>query len=172
MIDELEIWAPRADEVALAYEGKTVVARATENGCYRAPAPPFGVDYVVVLDGKRRPDPRSQWQPHGVHGASQRIEHAFVWNDHAFRAQPLRAPVDERTSAFTARVAMRPRRPASIFSELVITHVEPCRWPRFLPYGWGYRSLSMGPALSRHDEISNASSHARTRSARGVLDVV
>ncbi|HEV8441681.1 MAG TPA: malto-oligosyltrehalose trehalohydrolase, partial [Methylomirabilota bacterium] len=35
-----------------------------------------GTDYGFSLDGGRvLPDPRSPWQPHGVHGRSRRVAH-------------------------------------------------------------------------------------------------
>jgi len=177
--DELEIWAPHADEVALAYEGKTVVARATENGCYRAPAPPFGVDYVVVLDGKRRPDPRSQWQPHGVHGASQRIEHAFVWNDHAFRAQPLggAAIYELHVGTFTAEgsyAAAATRLP--YLAELGITHVELMPLATFPGrYGWGYDGVCLWaphPTYGSPDDLKRFVARAHELGVAVLLDVV
>jgi 1,4-alpha-glucan branching enzyme len=42
-----------------------------------------GVDYAYRLDDERPlPDPRSQWQPTGVHGPSRVYDHAaFAWTD-------------------------------------------------------------------------------------------
>lgn len=44
---------------------------------------PAGTDYVLSVDGgEPRPDPRSRWQPHGVHGPSRVFDpHAFEWTD-------------------------------------------------------------------------------------------
>src|SRR5713226_4994129 len=40
-------------------------------------------EYCFELDGdRRRPDPVSRFQPHGVHGASQVVDRdAFAWTD-------------------------------------------------------------------------------------------
>jgi len=45
---------------------------------------PAGAEYYFDLDGdRRRPDPVSRFQPHGVHGASQVVDRdAFAWTDH------------------------------------------------------------------------------------------
>src|SRR4030095_13419963 len=50
-----------------------------------------GTDYLFVLDGeKKRPDPCSRWQPHGVHGPSRVLAHeTFPWSDQAFRGFDL-----------------------------------------------------------------------------------
>ncbi|MGL5867216.1 MAG: malto-oligosyltrehalose trehalohydrolase, partial [Dermatophilaceae bacterium] len=43
-----------------------------------------GIDYAFVLDGAEPalPDPRSAWQPHGVHGPSRTVDPAaFSWSD-------------------------------------------------------------------------------------------
>jgi maltooligosyltrehalose trehalohydrolase len=45
---------------------------------------PVAVDYAFVLDGAEPalPDPRSAWQPHGVHGPSRTFDAgAFPWTD-------------------------------------------------------------------------------------------
>jgi maltooligosyltrehalose trehalohydrolase len=54
-----------------------------------------GTDYALVLDGGQpRPDPRSAWQPHGVHGASRVVDHAaFPWTDGRWRGVPLEGSV-------------------------------------------------------------------------------
>ena len=42
-----------------------------------------GRDYAFAVDGADPlPDPRSPWQPHGVHGPSRVVDHAaFRWTD-------------------------------------------------------------------------------------------
>ncbi len=50
-----------------------------------------GSDYSFVLDGGApRPDPRSAWQPAGVHGPSRAVDHtAFSWTDQGWRGRSL-----------------------------------------------------------------------------------
>jgi maltooligosyltrehalose trehalohydrolase len=46
------------------------------------------IDYAFVLDGEDPPlpDPRSAWQPHGVHGPSRTVDtSAFPWTDTAWQ---------------------------------------------------------------------------------------
>lgn len=51
----------------------------------------FGDLYLYRLDnGMERPDPASHFQPQGVHGPSQVIDHnLFSWQDHHWRGIPL-----------------------------------------------------------------------------------
>jgi maltooligosyltrehalose trehalohydrolase len=98
-----EVWAPGADAVALVVEGKRRALergnpvpaaehgpgpdprRRTGSGWWRLDAPDLGpgTDYAFSLDrGPPRPDPRSAWQPYGVHGPSRVVDHrAFDWTD-------------------------------------------------------------------------------------------
>jgi maltooligosyltrehalose trehalohydrolase len=51
-----------------------------------------GTDYGFVIDDdpKIYPDPRSQWQPNGVHGMSRVYDQAvFQWTDAGWEAPPL-----------------------------------------------------------------------------------
>jgi maltooligosyltrehalose trehalohydrolase len=61
------------------------MAGPDERGWYEADVPGAGPgdDYGYSLDGgEPRPDPRSPWQPHGVHGLSRLVDHgAFRWTD-------------------------------------------------------------------------------------------
>ena len=56
---------------------------------------PAGLDYAFVIDGDGPfPDPRSPFQPNGVHAASRTVDHAtFEWRDAGFRAPPLSSAV-------------------------------------------------------------------------------
>ena len=68
------VWAPRASTVELvlpAQDSAVPMTRETD-GWWSAPALADGTDYAFSLDGgPARPDPRSAWQPHGVHGPSR-----------------------------------------------------------------------------------------------------
>jgi maltooligosyltrehalose trehalohydrolase len=54
-----------------------------------------GALYAFVIDGgPPRPDPRSAFQPDGVHGPSQIVDHeAFAWHDDLWRGLPLTGAV-------------------------------------------------------------------------------
>jgi maltooligosyltrehalose trehalohydrolase len=67
------------------------------DGWWRVRVPDVGAGdrYGFCLDGgKPRPDPRSPFQPHGVDGPSQIVEHdSFVWTDGSWRGVTARGLV-------------------------------------------------------------------------------
>ncbi|MFH5823069.1 malto-oligosyltrehalose trehalohydrolase [Georgenia sp. AZ-5] len=81
-----EVWAPAASavELVLPASGRREPMEAAEGGWWRARhelAP--GTDYAFALDGgPSLPDPRSAWQPRGVHGPSRTFDPtAHEWAD-------------------------------------------------------------------------------------------
>src|SRR5690606_2474137 len=94
----LAVWAPAAERVE-AILGTGAAARREplvrhERGWWRLSAPlalPHGTRYAFALDGGQPlPDPRSPWQPDGVHGASCVVDHRlFPWTDAGFEPTPL-----------------------------------------------------------------------------------
>lgn len=85
----LRVWAPRAAEVLVetAPPGGEPVARPMarlKGGWWEwTPAEAGPLDYAFRLDGgPPRPDPRSPWQPYGVHGPSRTYDPgAHDWHD-------------------------------------------------------------------------------------------
>jgi maltooligosyltrehalose trehalohydrolase len=81
--DRLTVWAPRARAVDLVLPGedRRVRMSAEADGWWSAPGLPNGTDYAFSLDGGPAfPDPRSPWQPAGVHGPSRTFDAAaFDW---------------------------------------------------------------------------------------------
>lgn len=104
------VWAPSARTVDLALpDGSRVpMARSDERaGWFVAPAPlPHGADYAFSLDGgDPRPDPRSAWQPHGVHGPSRVFDTTtHRWSDGAWTGRDVRGAVvyELHVGTFTA----------------------------------------------------------------------
>jgi maltooligosyltrehalose trehalohydrolase len=96
MTARFRVWAPRASRVGLrVFGGGTDHDMAPDGaGWWRvdiADAGP-GTDYAYLLDGNDSPlpDPRSRWQPAGVHGPSRRYDHdAFGWTDTGWTGRPL-----------------------------------------------------------------------------------
>ncbi|MGI9079896.1 MAG: malto-oligosyltrehalose trehalohydrolase [Acidimicrobiales bacterium] len=94
MTGVLEVWAPKAQAVDVVVgERRTAMDGPDERGWFRTGAAEIdtGADYAFSLDGgPPLPDPRSPWQPHGVHGPSRRVDHgAFAWTDAAWAAPEL-----------------------------------------------------------------------------------
>jgi maltooligosyltrehalose trehalohydrolase len=74
---ELGVWAPNVRSLAVRAGGRTVPMEREERGVWRGrvEGAVAGDDYLLVLDGEReRPDPRSRFQPHGVHGPSRLVD--------------------------------------------------------------------------------------------------
>lgn len=67
---------------------------------------PAGVDYGFSLDdAEPLPDPRSPWQPDGVHGPSRRVDHSvFGWRHGSWRAREFLGSVvyELHVGTFTA----------------------------------------------------------------------
>lgn len=80
----VEVWAPVAGRVDLVLPGGDEPMTAADGGWWRsAVALEPGTDYAVSLDGgPPLPDPRSPWQPAGVHGPSRTFDAgAHAWGD-------------------------------------------------------------------------------------------
>ncbi len=92
-MSELRVWAPVPSSVEAEVDGERHAMTRDDGGWWSAdvPAAGPGTDYAFVLDGGQpRPDPRSAWQPHGVHGPSRLVDHsAFPWTDSGWRGVPL-----------------------------------------------------------------------------------
>jgi len=104
----VSVWAPKPDRVELEVGGERRPMERSDDGWWRADLAPSeeAVDYAFVLDGgDPRPDPRSAWQPHGVHGPSRLVDHsAFDWTDERWRGLPLAGAVlyEMHIGTFTA----------------------------------------------------------------------
>ncbi|MBD3778724.1 MAG: malto-oligosyltrehalose trehalohydrolase [Micrococcales bacterium] len=96
------VWAPHAGSVALhlpaADDGgaETVPLTRGADGWWTPDRDlPHGTDYAFVLDGgDPRPDPRSPWQPHGVHGPSRVFDATrHDWSDAGWAGLDVRGAV-------------------------------------------------------------------------------
>ncbi|MEE6272146.1 malto-oligosyltrehalose trehalohydrolase [Georgenia sp. MJ206] len=84
--EPLRVWAPSAGavELDLTTDGVRLPMTAEEGGWWTAPrSVGGGTDYAFRLDGgPALPDPRSPWQPAGVHGPSRAFDaHEYSWSD-------------------------------------------------------------------------------------------
>ncbi|NCD19167.1 MAG: malto-oligosyltrehalose trehalohydrolase [Actinobacteria bacterium] len=78
----IRLWAPGADRADLVLGTESLPMSPTGDGHYTIDVPP-GTDYLLSVDGREpRPDPRSAWQPYGVHDASRAFDvAAHAWTD-------------------------------------------------------------------------------------------
>ena len=91
---EFVVWAPKCESVAidiLAPEAKRYPLQRTDGDYFTGTiAVEAGARYLVVPDDQPgRPDPASRFQPEGVHGPSEVVDHAFAWTDQEWRGLPL-----------------------------------------------------------------------------------
>ncbi|MFI5925548.1 malto-oligosyltrehalose trehalohydrolase [Micromonospora sp. NPDC051543] len=90
---QFSVWAPDASRVRLRLAGDTDHdMRAAADGWWTVEVPDAGLDYSFLLndDETALPDPRSPWQPAGVHGPSRRYDHlAFQWTDSSWTGRQL-----------------------------------------------------------------------------------
>jgi maltooligosyltrehalose trehalohydrolase len=90
-----DVWAPDAESVEVETGGRRhAMARSSvRRGWWTAEAD--GEDYGFVVDAQGPfPDPRSPWQPEGVHGPSRVYDHdRFAWTDQTWRGRTLSGAV-------------------------------------------------------------------------------
>ncbi|KAJ8140608.1 hypothetical protein OY671_006199, partial [Metschnikowia pulcherrima] len=113
------VWAPTARSVELSSPEQ---GSGTFEGAERLPSrlvgahvpgwwgydheSPWGTDYGYSVDGgPGRPDPRSPWQPYGVHGPSRTFDPAFAWTDAAWPGRDVRGEVlyESHVGTFTSQ---------------------------------------------------------------------
>lgn len=146
------VWAPRAKVVRVEVNGTEHSMRRGRNGWWWADVAEagHGSDYAFLLndDPHPYPDPRSEWQPHGVHAVSRVLDHArYYWRESRWSPAPLsRAVIYElHIGTFTSEgTFLAAERKLEWLRDLGITHVElmpvnsfPGRW------GWGYDGVAL-----------------------------
>ncbi|MCT2583800.1 malto-oligosyltrehalose trehalohydrolase [Actinophytocola gossypii] len=92
--EHFSVWAPHRDRVRLTIGPTTHAMERDDHGWWHAEirGAGDGTDYAFLLDDDETPlpDPRSRWQPAGVHGPSRRYDHrAFAWSDAAWTGRQL-----------------------------------------------------------------------------------
>jgi maltooligosyltrehalose trehalohydrolase len=140
------VWAPLPEQVAVQVDRHPHPMRRSPDGWWTAAVDSAGPgsDYGFLLNGEGPfPDPRSPWQPGGVHGLSRLVAHdTFPWSDAIFRAPPLSAAIIYElhigtftpTGTFEAAIARLDH-----LVNLGVTHVELMPVAEFSGHhGWGY----------------------------------
>lgn len=97
---EFTVWAPLLSKVAvkiISPEEKLVPMEKDEEGFWKttiADVTPVTKYFYRLNDEKDRADPASHYQPEGVHGTSQVVDHsAFFWSDGNWQGIPLSAMI-------------------------------------------------------------------------------
>lgn len=178
------VWAPEARTVALYLaSGEEAPLQEATGGWWQAELPDAGPGTRYgyrVDDSPPLPDPRAKFQPEGVHGLSEVIDHgAFAWSDQGWNSPPLSSGVvyEIHIGTFTEEGTFE----AAIHKldhliELGITHLElmpvaefPGRW------GWGYDGVDLfAPhhAYGGPDGLKRLVDAAHGRGLAVLLDVV
>jgi maltooligosyltrehalose trehalohydrolase len=148
-----EVWAPLAASVAVHVDGSSIsMVGPNDDGWWNAASDSatYGTDYGFLINAgdTAYPDPRSQWQPNGVHALSRVYDQsAFRWTDQGFQAKPLASAViyELHVGTFTSEGTLD----AGIgkleyLRALGITHVELMPVAAFDGnHGWGYDGVSL-----------------------------
>jgi maltooligosyltrehalose trehalohydrolase len=177
------VWAPHAKQVELELRGGHHGMAADDHGWWsvQLPLAESNADYAFILDGgEPLPDPRSPWQPRGIHGPSRLVDHrAFRWSDRNWQAVPLSAALiyELHIGTFTAQGTFRSA--IDKLDELVklgVTHVELMPVAEFSgTRGWGYDGADLfAPhhAYGRPDELKQFVDACHGRGLAVILDVV
>ena len=179
-----EIWAPRARKMAVRIEDVTVpMLGPDERGWWRAEAEAApGADYGFLIDNdpKAYPDPRSRWQPEGVHGLSRIYDqNAFRWSDTGFKAPPLASAIvyELHIGTFTPQGTLDAAiEELDYLRDLGVTHVELMPVAAFAgQHGWGYDGVALYAVHQPYggpDALKRFVNAAHQRGLAVVLDVV
>jgi maltooligosyltrehalose trehalohydrolase len=180
---EFEAWAPRARTLAVRVAGDEHPMHPADGGWWKARVENAGpgADYSFIIDGGGPlPDPRSPYQPDGVHGPSRLIDHdAFEWTDASWQARPL-------SSAIIYELHVGTFTPAGTFTgvierldylrELGVTHVELMPVNQFSgERGWGYDGVDLfAPhrAYGNPDDLKRLVNACHATGLAVLLDVV
>jgi len=92
-VTDFAVWAPQRDRVRVLVDGAPHPMTRDGIGWWRATVdadPGTAYSYLLDDDETPLPDPRSRWQPTGVHGASRVYdEQGFFWTDRSWTGRQL-----------------------------------------------------------------------------------
>jgi maltooligosyltrehalose trehalohydrolase len=147
-----EVWAPNANQVVLKIRGQEIPLEKRNRGYWTKTvenAQP-GDDYFYILDGHAPPlpDPRSAFQPAGIHGTSRLIDHnAFNWTDRNWQAPPLTGAIlyELHVGTFTPEGTFESAiKKLDYLRRIGITHIELMPVNEFPGNrGWGYDGVDL-----------------------------
>jgi maltooligosyltrehalose trehalohydrolase len=182
---EFTVWAPNKQKLAVKIGETTYpMLGPDERGWWSVAVEQAGpgTDYGFVLDDdpKAWPDPRSQWQPYGVHGASRVYDQtAFVWSDGSWQAPPLSSGViyELHVGTFTPKGTFDSAiERLDHLVKLGITHVELMPVAAFPgERGWGYDGAALFAVYEGYggpDGLKRLVDACHARGLAVLLDVV
>jgi maltooligosyltrehalose trehalohydrolase len=177
------VWAPNAKQVEVKIGSNLFGMTVGEGGWWFAEIPleGAGIDYTFVIDrGEPIPDPRSPWQPNGIHGPSRTVDHAaFRWTDQHWRAPALSSAIIyelhvgtfTREGTFIAAIDK-----LDYLADLGVTHIELMPVVEFSGNrGWGYDGVDLyAPhhVYGEPDDLKHLIDACHARGLAVILDVV
>jgi maltooligosyltrehalose trehalohydrolase len=179
------VWAPRARSVDLVLAKGRIALHPAAGGYWETDAQPLDArdGYRYSIDGGAPlPDPRSRWQPAGVHGASHLLETSLredSGTDAGFRGKPLdQAIIYEMhvgtftpQGTYTAAIEKLPH-----LAELGVTHLELMPLATFPGRrGWGYDGVDLFapfPSYGTPEELAAFVHACHSKGLAVLLDVV
>jgi len=182
---EFTVWAPNASNVSVKVgDALHAMLGPDERGWWKVAVTEAGpdADYGFQLDDDPAiyPDPRSAWQPNGVHALSRLYDHqAFRWHDASWQAPPLARSIfyEMHLGTFTPDGTFdSATERLDYLVEVGITHIE------LMPVaaypgdrGWGYDGVDLY-AVAEHyggpDGLKRFVDACHARGLAVVLDVV
>ncbi len=179
-----QIWAPLAKSLEVEVGGKRYPLTKGRRDWWEAQVAEAGpgTDYAYLVGGEEPPvpDPRSEWQPKGIHGPSRLLDHAaFRWTDENWRAPTLASGIvyEMHVGTFTPEGTLDAViGKLDYLKDLGITHVE------LLPLasspgerGWGYDGVALFAPQESYggpDAVKRFVDAAHSRGLAVLIDVV
>jgi len=177
------VWAPLPRLVELQLQNQRYAMQRKDDAWWtvEVASAAADADYGFLLDGQGPfPDPRSPWQPNGVHSLSRVVDHAaFNWTNASFNAPPL-------SEALVYELHVGTFTPAGTFESAVekldhlvqlgVTHVELMPVAAFSGgHGWGYDGVhpfAPHQAYGGPDGLKQFVNACHARGLAVLLDVV
>jgi maltooligosyltrehalose trehalohydrolase len=179
-----EVWAPRARTLEVKIGDEKFALVKKERGWWSAEVAKagFGADYAFVIDGQEPPipDPRTQWQPNGVHGESRVVDHTtFPWNDSGWQAPPLSSALiyELHLGTFTPEGTLKAAESHLVYlKDLGVTHIELMPIANFPgKRGWGYDGVDLYAIFNPYgtpDDLKDFVNACHGKGLAVLLDVV
>jgi maltooligosyltrehalose trehalohydrolase len=180
-----EIWAPFAKRLAVRVNGAARLMEGPDHRGYwrldvedAQPGTDFG--FLVNDEPACFPDPRSQWQPNGVHGLSRLFDQAaFAWTDACFQSVPLASGIvyELHIGTFTPEGTLDAAiTKLDYLVDLGVTHVELMPVAAFEgQHGWGYDGVALSAVHQPYggpDALKRFVNAAHEKRLAVLLDVV
>jgi maltooligosyltrehalose trehalohydrolase len=180
-----ELWAPLVTAAAVKVNGSLhLMQRVGDRGGWQAEEVQAGPlsDYGFSIDGDLSiyPDPRSQWQPSGVHTLSRLYDQqAFQWIDSSFQPAALSGGIiyELHVGTFTCEGTLDSAiEKLDDLVDLGVTHLELMPVASFAgEFGWGYDGVALFSVHEPYggpDALKRFVNAAHAKGLAVLLDVV